>query len=114
NQATTNYGTLVNSGEWDGKEAPGVITAMIADAERRRIGKGEVQYRLKDWGISRQRYWGTPIPIIHCDKDGVVPVPYADLPVELPAVTTLTGRGDSPLAQGAEGGTVSWPEWCGP
>src|SRR5436190_8233508 len=57
NQATTNYGTLVNSGEWDGKEAPGVITAMIADAERRRIGKGEVQYRLKDWGISRQRYW---------------------------------------------------------
>jgi len=114
NQATTNYGTLVNSGEWDGKEAPGVITAMIADAERRRIGKGEVQYRLKDWGISRQRYWGTPIPIIHCDKDGVVPVRYADLPVELPAVTTFTGRGDSPLAQVSEWVNVSCPKCGGP
>ena len=96
--ATTNYGRLVNSGDWNGREAPAVMTEMIRDAERRGIGTGEVQYRLKDWGISRQRYWGTPIPIIHCEKDGVVAVPYEDLPVELPKVTTFTGRGDSPLA----------------
>jgi leucyl-tRNA synthetase len=113
-QPTTNYGRMVNSGVWDGKEAPAVITEMIADAERRGIGKGEVQYRLKDWGISRQRYWGTPIPVIHCEKDGVVPVPYEDLPVELPKVTTFTGRGDSPLAQVAEWVNVTCPKCGGP
>src|SRR5713101_5355656 len=64
-EATTNYGRLVNSGEWSGQRAPGVIGKMIADAEKRGIGKGEIQYRLKDWGISRQRYWGTPIPVVH-------------------------------------------------
>jgi len=98
-EATSNYGRLVNSGEYDGGEAPAVITRMIRDAEKRGIGTGEVQYRLKDWGISRQRYWGTPIPIIYCEKDGVVPVPYEQLPVALPRVTTFSGRGDSPLAQ---------------
>ena len=77
--ATTNYGKLVDSGEYSGAEAPAVITRMIADAEKRGIGTGEVQYRLKDWGISRQRYWGTPIPIIYCEKDGAVGVPYEQL-----------------------------------
>lgn len=112
--ATTNYGRLVNSGEYTGQNAPGVIVRMIADAERRAIGKGEVQYRLKDWGISRQRYWGTPIPIIYCDKDGVVPVPYDDLPVRLPTVATFTGRGDSPLAQVPEFVKVTCPVCGGP
>jgi leucyl-tRNA synthetase len=112
--ATTNYGTLVDSGPWDGQEAPAVITKMIADAEQRGIGKREIQYRLKDWGISRQRYWGTPIPVIHCEKDGVVPVPYADLPVELPKVTTFSGRGDSPLAQVPEWVNVKCPRCGGP
>jgi len=112
--ATTNYGTLVDSGPWDGQEAPAVITKMIADAEQRGIGKREIQYRLKDWGISRQRYWGTPIPVIHCEKDGVVPVPYADLPVELPKVTTFSGRGDSPLAQVPEWVNVKCPTCGGP
>jgi len=112
--ATTNYGTLVGSGPWDGQEAPAVITKMIADAEQRGIGKREIQYRLKDWGISRQRYWGTPIPVIHCEKDGVVPVPYADLPVELPKVTTFSGRGDSPLAQVPEWVNVKCPTCGGP
>jgi leucyl-tRNA synthetase len=112
--ATTNYGRLVNSGAWNGKEAPAVITEMTRDAETRGIGTGEVQYRLKDWGISRQRYWGTPIPIIHCEKDGVVAVPYTDLPVELPKVTTFTGRGDSPLAQVSEWVNVKCPTCGGP
>jgi leucyl-tRNA synthetase len=112
--ATTNYGTLVDTGPWDGQEAPAVITKMIADAEQRGIGKREIQYRLKDWGISRQRYWGTPIPVIHCDTDGVVPVPYADLPVELPRVTTFSGRGDSPLAQVPEWVNVKCPRCGGP
>jgi len=96
--ATTNYGTLVESGEYSGAKAPEVMTRMIADAEKRGIGKGEIQYRLKDWGISRQRYWGTPIPVVYCEKDGVVGVPYEQLPVELPKVAQFTGRGDSPLA----------------
>ena len=113
-QPTTNYGRMVNSGEWNGKEAPAVMTDMIAAAEKRGIGTGEVQYRLKDWGISRQRYWGTPIPVIHCEKDGVVPVPYTDLPVELPKVKTFTGRGDSPLAQVAEWVNVKCPRCGGP
>jgi leucyl-tRNA synthetase len=112
--ATTNYGRLVASGEYSGEAAPAVITRMIADAERRGIGKGEVQYRLKDWGISRQRYWGTPIPIIYCDKDGVVPVPFDDLPVALPRMTTFTGRGDSPLAQVPEFVNTTCPACGGP
>jgi leucyl-tRNA synthetase len=113
-EPTTNYGVLVNSGPWNGREAPAVIGDMIRDAERRGIGRGEVQYRLKDWGISRQRYWGTPIPVIHCDTDGVVPVPYTDLPVELPKVATFSGRGDSPLAQVAEWVNVKCPKCGGP
>jgi leucyl-tRNA synthetase len=113
-ELTTNYGTLVNSGEWSGQQAPAVIPKMIAFAEQHGIGKGEVQYRLKDWGISRQRYWGTPIPVIHCPKDGIVPVPYKDLPVELPKVAAFTGRGDSPLAQVPEWVNVTCPLCGGP
>jgi len=112
--ATTNYGVLVNSGEYSGQHAPEVMTRMIADAEQRGIGKGEVQYRLKDWGISRQRYWGTPIPVIYCDKDGVVGVPYNELPVKLPTVTTFTGRGDSPLASVPEFVNCACPKCGGP
>ncbi len=112
--ATTNYGRLINSGPYSGAEAPAVISRMIADAEKRGIGTGEVQWRLKDWGISRQRYWGTPIPIIYCEKDGVVAVPYEDLPVKLPTVTTFTGRGDSPLAQVPEFVNTTCPKCGGP
>ncbi len=112
--ATTNYGRLVDSGEYSGAEAPAVMTRMIADAEKRGIGTGEVQYRLKDWGISRQRYWGTPIPIVYCEKDGAVGVPDEQLPVELPKVAQFTGRGDSPLAQVAEFVNVTCPKCGGP
>ena len=111
-EAVTAYGTLVNSGPYTGLDAPAVIKKMIADAEARNAGTGEVQYRLKDWGISRQRYWGTPIPVIYCEKCGVVPVPYEQLPVELPKVAAFTGRGDSPLAQVPEFVNVKCPT-CG-
>ena len=87
---------------------------MIRDAEARRIGKGEVQYRLKDWGISRQRYWGTPIPVIYCPTDGVVGVPLEQLPVALPKVAQFSGRGDSPLAQVPEFVNTTCPKCGGP
>ena len=112
--ATMNYGTLVDSGEYSGAEAPAVLARMVADAEARGIGTGEVQYRLKDWGISRQRYWGTPIPIVYCEKDGAVGVPYEQLPVELPKIAVFTGRGGSPLAQVPEFVNVTCPKCGGP
>ena len=113
-EATTNYGTLVESGDFSGQQAPEVIGRMVRDAEARSIGKGEVQYRLKDWGISRQRYWGTPIPVIYCPTDGVVGVPLDQLPVELPKVAQFSGRGDSPLAQIAEFVNTACPKCGGP
>jgi leucyl-tRNA synthetase len=113
-EASTNYGRLVDSGEYTGQEAPAVIARMTADAEKRGIGTGEVQFRLKDWGVSRQRYWGTPIPIVYCEKDGIVGVPYEQLPVELPKVTTWSGRGDSPLASVPEFVNVKCPTCGGP
>jgi leucyl-tRNA synthetase len=112
--AAADYGRLVDSGEYTGQDSAAAMTRMIADAEARGLGTGEVQYRLKDWGISRQRYWGTPIPVVYCDRDGVVPVPYDQLPVELPKVTTFTGRGDSPLAQVPEFVNTVCPRCGGP
>ncbi len=112
--ATTAYGTLVDSGDYSGAASPAVMTRMIADAEARGIGKGEVQYRLKDWGISRQRYWGTPIPVVYCEKDGVAGVPYEQLPVELPKVAQFTGRGDSPLAAVPDFVNATCPRCGGP
>ena len=105
-------GRLVNSGEYDGLPWAEANRQMTAAAAGRGQGDATVQYRLKDWGISRQRYWGTPIPIIYCEKDGVVAVPYEDLPVKLPEVTTFTGKGDSPLAQVSDFVNVTCPT-CG-
>jgi leucyl-tRNA synthetase len=107
-------GVLVNSGAFTGLPWEEANRRMTAEAKQRGIGEGTVQYRLKDWGISRQRYWGTPIPMIHCAKDGLVAVPYADLPVKLPEITTFTGRGDSPLAQVSEWVNVTCPTCGGP
>ena len=92
-------GRIVHSGEFSGRSTEGAAAFMASAAETRGVGGPEVRFRLKDWGISRQRYWGTPIPIIHCETCGLQPVPYEDLPVELPRVAEFTGRGDSPLAQ---------------
>jgi len=106
------YGTLVNSGEFSGLSSADAQRQMVAAAAAGGFGEGTVQYRLKDWGISRQRYWGTPIPMINCELDGLVPVPDADLPVELPKLAQFTGRGDSPLAQVAEFVNTTCPR-CG-
>lgn len=110
--AFVEYGRLVDSGEFTGLTSEEALVRMGEWVERKGIGQRTVQFRLKDWGISRQRYWGTPIPMIYCDKCGIVPVPYEQLPVELPKVTSFTGRGDSPLAQVPEFVNVACPK-CG-
>jgi leucyl-tRNA synthetase len=107
-------GKLINSAEYNGLDSQDAIRKMTADAEARKIGEGTVQYRLKDWGISRQRYWGTPIPVIYCEKCGMVPVPSDSLPVLLPKISEFTGRGDSPLAQIPEFVNVTCPDCGGP
>ena len=113
-EAHAGEGSLVNSGDYNGIAWEEANRRMTADAKVRGVGEGTVQYRLKDWGISRQRYWGTPIPVVHCEQDGIVPVPYADLPVKLPDITTFTGRGDSPLAGVPEWVNVKCPQCGGP
>ncbi|MDJ0596632.1 MAG: leucine--tRNA ligase [Pleurocapsa sp. MO_226.B13] len=92
-------GTIVNSEQFDGTPSVEGKTQIIEYAEQQGYGKARVQYRLRDWLISRQRYWGCPIPVIYCDDCGTVPVPDTDLPVELPESVELSGRGGSPLAQ---------------
>jgi leucyl-tRNA synthetase len=91
-------GVCVNSGKYDGLGYEAAVDAIAADLKAKGLGGKQVQYRLRDWGISRQRYWGCPIPIIHCESCGDVPVPEQDLPVILPEDVTITGRG-SPLAK---------------
>ncbi len=110
--AFSDAGVLADSGEFSGLPSTDAIGVMTGVAETRGLGRGEVQFRLKDWGISRQRYWGTPIPIIYCDACGAQPVPYADLPVELPTIQEFSGRGDSPLAQVPEFVNTTCPR-CG-
>ena len=97
--AYTYPGTIANSGQFDGMPSVEGKAKIIEYAEQQGYGKARIQYRLRDWLISRQRYWGCPIPVIHCDDCGTVPVPDKDLPVELPESVELSGRGGSPLAQ---------------
>jgi len=90
-------GNLVNSAQFDGINSKAAIKKIGEWFEEQKTGKMSVHWRLRDWLISRQRYWGTPIPFIHCDKCGTVPVPEKDLPVELPKNINITGEGGSPL-----------------
>ncbi|MEQ8751854.1 MAG: leucine--tRNA ligase, partial [Amphiplicatus sp.] len=85
-EAYTGEGTLFNSGFLDGLDVDAALEAAIAKIEQMGLGNGAINYRLRDWGVSRQRYWGCPIPAVHCEKCGVVPVKEKDLPVELPVV----------------------------
>ena len=96
---TTLNGTLVNSGPFSGLDCEEAIKRMSEHAKKNGFGKATVTYRIKDWGISRQRYWGTPIPMLYCDKDGIVPVPEKDLPVLLPENVDITLTGGSPLGR---------------
>jgi leucyl-tRNA synthetase len=110
----TDYGVSVNSGPYSGLSSADAIEKMAADAESRGFGKKQTIFRLRDWGISRQRYWGTPIPVIYCPKDGMVPVPDKDLPVVLPPNPKLTGEGESPLATDPDFVNVKCPRCAGP
>jgi leucyl-tRNA synthetase len=96
--AYTESGTMLNSSQFDGLDSVSAKAAILDYAEQKGYGRSKIQYKLRDWLISRQRYWGTPIPMIHCPNCGVVPVPEADLPVELPEDIAFTGKGGNPLA----------------
>ncbi|MBN1211485.1 MAG: leucine--tRNA ligase [candidate division Zixibacteria bacterium] len=110
--AFVEYGPMVNSGQFDGLAGDDALEAVSNFAEEKGIGRRKVNYKLKDWSISRQRYWGCPIPIIHCEKCGMVPVPEKDLPVLLPKVENYIPKGRSPLADVPEYMNVKCPK-CG-
>ena len=109
--AYTGPGKLFNSGPWDGMDVEEGKRAAIAALEAAGSGTGQTTYRLRDWGVSRQRYWGCPIPVIHCDSCGLVPVPEADLPVELPEDIDFEAPGN-PLSNHPTWKHVSCPT-CG-
>ena len=111
-EAFTEYGITENTGEWSGLPSAEARRRMSAHAEAHGFGQAAITYRLKDWGISRQRYWGTPIPVVHCPACGVVPVPENQLPVILPDRVEITGAGRSPLENVPEFVHVACPV-CG-
>ncbi len=98
-QAYIEEGVMVNSGKFNGLSNTKAKEAIADHVEQSRLGKRTVNWRLRDWGISRQRYWGTPIPIVYCETCGTVPVPQDELPVRLPMDVEFTGKGLSPLVE---------------
>ncbi len=106
------YGVLVHSDFWNGKTSEVARTEMTEHAVKSGFGSGAVTYRLRDWGVSRQRFWGAPIPIVYCDDCGAVPEKYENLPVRLPDAVQITGSGESPLAKVPEFVETSCPS-CG-
>jgi leucyl-tRNA synthetase len=115
-EATADDGAHVNSGNLDGLGKADAIAKIIGELEAKKLGKPATNYRLRDWLISRQRFWGTPIPIIHCPSCGEVPVPLDQLPVKLPdaAGLDLAPKGTSPLGAADEWANVSCPKCAGP
>ena len=111
-EAFPDDGVVENSGQYSGLPSAEARRVMTARAEAEGFGKGAITFRIKDWGVSRQRYWGTPIPVIYCPKCGMVPVPEKDLPVILPLGIPLTGTGRSPLENVPEFMNVACPK-CG-
>jgi len=113
-EAYVDEGVLVNSGPFDGMENTKVLESIADYLTAQGKGKRTIQYRLRDWGISRQRYWGTPIPMINCEKCGIVPVPEKDLPVILPENVVFSPEGGSPLAALPEFVNTTCPNCGGP
>jgi leucyl-tRNA synthetase len=111
-EAFSDDGVVENSGPFSGLPSEEARRVMTAKAEAEGFGKAAVTFRIKDWGISRQRYWGTPIPIVYCPNCGMVPVPEKDLPVVLPLSIPITGKGRSPLENVPEFMNVKCPK-CG-
>lgn len=108
----TEYGVCVNSGFADGLDTESAKHAILAELDKKGKGGETVTYRLRDWSVSRQRYWGAPIPMIHCEKCGVVPVPEEDLPVQLPYDVDFKPKGKSPLGANEEYMNCKCPK-CG-
>ncbi|MDU4890892.1 MAG: leucine--tRNA ligase [Clostridium sp.] len=108
----TEFGPLVNSGKFDGLIGEEAKDAIVEELAKDGLGKKQVNYRLRDWLVSRQRYWGAPIPMIHCEKCGTVPVPMENLPVELPYDVDFAPDGKSPLAKSEEFMNTTCPK-CG-
>lgn len=112
-EAYVEPGVMTNSQTFSDLDSEEAKEKIIEYIEENGLGEKQINYRLRDWGISRQRYWGTPIPIIYCDKCGAVPVPDEDLPVELPLDIEFTGKGGSPLSKIESFVNVHCPECCG-
>src|SRR6266481_5850641 len=115
-RAFSDHGIAINSGFLNGKKTAGAIVAVAKYAEQKKIGRATISYRMRDWLISRQRYWGCPIPIVYCKTDGIVPVPEDQLPVMLPPMKDYSpsGTGRSPLANVPEFVNTICPKCGGP
>ncbi|HKP87684.1 MAG TPA: leucine--tRNA ligase [Blastocatellia bacterium] len=113
-EADESWTVTVNTGKWSGLASVEANRLMTEYAEANGFGRGATTYRLRDWGISRQRYWGTPVPMIHCERDGIVPVPDDQLPVVLPKGVNLKVEGGSPLDHVPEYVNVTCPKCGGP